>query len=520
MGKGAFGKVYKVTALDDKYEFACKIIKKNNLKDSDREIRLKNEINIQKDLENENIVHFYNYFQDNKNVYLLFELCPNNNLRTFLNKRKRLTELEVQIISIALINGLKYLKKNKIIHRDLKLSNIFIDEDMTIKIGDFGLSTILEYDEEIKFEKCGTPQYMAPEVINKKWYSYEVDIWSLGVIIYILLTGKFPFDSSKKNEIYKKILKNNYSFPEDVLISESSKELIKHILVLDTKKRLSLEQILEHDFFHQGISIPKLLPISSLNSPPTLDYIKKYIPDIDENGVSKKIINKEEIQEDEIKEDIFVLPEPKIWVKKYDYFPRFGYALLYNNGLYGAYFNDTTNILLNPNENEFYYMINTKDKNKCSKYKLNYYPKDIEKKVLLIQGFKDHLDGIIKTDLEGYFKASSEYNYDEENINIYDDEELENNNELIFVDYIFFSTITDVFCLSTGYNQFIFKDKTIMIVTKQEPLIITYFDESNNKYHDYDIILKNTYPEIRSKCESISLVILEIKMKEIILEKI
>ena len=117
-------------------------------------------------------------------------------MNEMLRRRKRLHELEVQCYTTQMINAMKYLHSHRIIHRDLKLGNLFLNDKMEIKLGDFGLATKLEFDGERKRTICGTPNYIAPEVLEGKGgHSYEVDIWSLGVIIYTLLVGKPPFET-------------------------------------------------------------------------------------------------------------------------------------------------------------------------------------------------------------------------------------------------------------------------------------------------------------------------------------
>ena len=126
-----------------------------------------------------------------------------------------------------MVSALKYMHAHKVIHRDLKLGNLFLNEKMQIKIGDFGLATKLEFDGDRKRTICGTPNYIAPEILEgKQGHSYEVDIWSLGVIIYTLLIGKPPFETSDVKTTYKRIKMNAYSFPEHVQISQQSRDLV------------------------------------------------------------------------------------------------------------------------------------------------------------------------------------------------------------------------------------------------------------------------------------------------------
>ena len=154
---------------------------------------------------------------------------------------------------MQIINSLKYLHAHRVIHRDLKLGNLFINDKMEVKLGDFGLATKLDFDGEKKRTICGTPNYIAPEVLEgKSGHSYEVDVWSLGVIIYTLIIGKPPFETSDVKATYKKIRMNAYSFPDHVHISEAARSLISSILIGDPSKRPTLDEVIMHPFLNHG----------------------------------------------------------------------------------------------------------------------------------------------------------------------------------------------------------------------------------------------------------------------------
>lgn len=181
---------------------------------------------------------------------------------------------------MQIINALKYLHAHRIIHRDLKLGNLFLNEKMEIKLGDFGLATKLDFDGEKKRTICGTPNYIAPEVLEgKSGHSYEVDVWSLGVIIYTLIIGKPPFETSDVKTTYKRIRMNAYSFPDHIIISDAARDLITQILNSDPKMRPTLDEIIGHEFLnHPGATIPKALPPSFLACPPSAQYIRQFMP--------------------------------------------------------------------------------------------------------------------------------------------------------------------------------------------------------------------------------------------------
>lgn len=155
---------------------------------------------------------------------------------------------------------------------------------MEVKIGDFGLATKLEFDGERKRTICGTPNYIAPEVLEgKQGHSYEVDVWSLGVIIYTLIIGKPPFETSDVKTTYKRIRMNAYSFPENVPISDTARDLITKILNNDPSKRPTMDEIMNHEFINNGGTIPRLLPASTLACPPSSTYIRQFLP-ANQNG--------------------------------------------------------------------------------------------------------------------------------------------------------------------------------------------------------------------------------------------
>jgi polo-like kinase 1 len=179
-----------------------------------------------------------------------------------------------------------------VIHRDLKLGNLFLNDKMEVKIGDFGLATKLEFDGERKRTICGTPNYIAPEVLEgKQGHSYEVDIWSIGVIIYTLIIGKPPFETSDVKTTYKRIRMNAYNFPDQVAITDAARDIITQILNNDPSKRPTVDEIMQHEWINHTGTIPRLLPASTLACPPSSTYIKQFLP---QNGVSGKRIDQQQ----------------------------------------------------------------------------------------------------------------------------------------------------------------------------------------------------------------------------------
>ena len=177
LGKGGFASVYEVFPMDAKQVSAVKIMYKSALSKPRAKQKLMNEVKIHKSLSHTNIVKFEHFFEDSNFLYIILEICTNQTLSDLLRRRKRLTEIEVQCYLYQVISALKYLHSHRIIHRDIKLGNIFLTETMEIKMGDFGLATKLEYDGERKRTICGTPNYIAPEILEGRFgHSYGVDI--------------------------------------------------------------------------------------------------------------------------------------------------------------------------------------------------------------------------------------------------------------------------------------------------------------------------------------------------------
>ena len=302
LGKGGFAHCYEFICQDNGKIFAAKIINKENIGSPSSRQKLYSEIKIHKSLHHNQIVTFEHSFEDDKNLYMLLELCQNQTLEELQRRRETLTELEIQCYIIQLIKGLQYLHSHKIIHRDLKLGNLFLTDKMELKIGDFGLATKLDYEGEIKKTVCGTRTYMAPEILSGE-YSYEVDIWSVAIIIYALFVGKTPFELDVPHKgdrislIEKNIKSLKYRFPEECKMSYVAQRLIRKILVKNRAERPTYEDILLDDFFSQNSAIPKLLPSSTLVEAPNLEYIKRFMPNIDENGICH--LHPKEQKEDE-----------------------------------------------------------------------------------------------------------------------------------------------------------------------------------------------------------------------------
>ena len=401
VGKGGFGTCYKVSIQkeDKKNVFLAKKLEYNET--TDREAIL------HKELEDDNIVKLHHYFtNDHKTLYLILDYCENRDLSTLVKKRKRLTEVEVQYYIVNLIKALKYLHyKKRIVHCDLKPGNIFLTDKLEVKLGDFGIAKKITLDFT-PINNGGTVYYMAPESLgNNKKCSFSIDIWAVGIIMYNLLTGKVPFHGNDRKETEKKIINDNFEFPQDIMISEIAKDLIIQILNKEPNNRPSLDQILKHQFFRMGRSIPKLLPRSFAYKQPSFDYICNFIFDVDENGMTRlpkenKILIDIIIENDKRNENVLIkkMNSSNVYVKECymnkHYIDKYGLAYILSNNFYGVCFRDGTKIICNPRTNNRLYIKN----GEIFKFNLNdedYFKnipnekvrKDIEKKVKLLQYF-------------------------------------------------------------------------------------------------------------------------------------
>lgn len=222
------------------------------------------EIEIHRSIQHEHIVRFYSYFEDHDFIYIILELCNKKSMMELHKRRKVLSEPEIRYYVRQIANACLYLHETKIIHRDLKLGNIFINDDMKIKLGDFGLATRIE-DAERKYTLCGTPNYLAPEILLKKGHSYQVDVWSLGCIVYTLAVGTPPFETPDLNNTYKRIKENRYTIPES--LSTPLRDFIESMLNATPELRPTMTSIL-NDQYLTGSYIPRSLPISCLTTAP------------------------------------------------------------------------------------------------------------------------------------------------------------------------------------------------------------------------------------------------------------
>lgn len=215
------------------------------------------ELQIHSKLSHPNIVAFHRAFSFTENTYVVLELCSSGSLADMLKRRKCVTMPEIRRFMIQVCGAVKYLHTRNIVHRDLKTGNLFLDDHMNIKVGDFGLAALLvsgkDMDAKRRTTMCGTPNYLAPEILEKgKGHNEKVDLWAIGIISYTLAVGKAPFHAASKEEIYKKLKTGEYSWPELSSItndiSADLRDLVSSLLVPE-ELRPCPDQIVSHPFF-------------------------------------------------------------------------------------------------------------------------------------------------------------------------------------------------------------------------------------------------------------------------------
>ncbi|XP_047387703.1 inactive serine/threonine-protein kinase PLK5 [Sciurus carolinensis] len=269
IGKGAFSRCYKLTDMSTSAVFALKVVPRGGAGRLPSRGKVEREIALHSRLRHRNIVAFHGHFSDRDHVYMVLEYCSRQSLAHVLKVRQTLTEPEVRYYLRGSISGLRYLHQRSIVHRDLKLSNLFLNKNMEVKIGDLGLAARVGPGGHCHRVLCGTPSLLAPEVVSRKGHSFLSDIWALGCIMYTVLTGTPPFVAASLSEMYQNIREGRYPEPAD--LSPHARRLIARLLAPDPAERPSLDHLLQDDFFTQGFT-PERLPPHSCHSPPLFTF--------------------------------------------------------------------------------------------------------------------------------------------------------------------------------------------------------------------------------------------------------
>jgi len=243
-------------------EYAIKIIDKTAL-ESDDQLALQNEVDILSQIDHPNIVKLHEIYDEKARFNLILELMTGGELFDRIVEKEHYSEKEAADTIRPVIDAIRYCHDMGVAHRDLKPENLLYtspDPSATLKITDFGLAKVL--NNELMTTACGTPGYVAPEILEGKGYSAAVDYWSIGVIIYVMLCGFPPFYEDTNEKLFDMIKKAQFEFPSPQWddISDYAKDLIKKLLISDPSKRLNAREILKHPWIVADVTPRKHLP--------------------------------------------------------------------------------------------------------------------------------------------------------------------------------------------------------------------------------------------------------------------
>ncbi|KAG8297899.1 hypothetical protein J6590_027060 [Homalodisca vitripennis] len=246
LGKGKFGNVYLAREKQSKFIVALKVLFKSQIQKAGVEHQLRREIEIQSHLRHPNILKLYGYFHDETRVYMILEYAPKGELYKELQSQpeKRFTEPRAASLVLQLANALHYCHAKNVIHRDIKPENLLLGGKGELKIADFGWS--VHAPSSRRDTLCGTLDYLPPEMVSGHPHDATVDIWSLGVLCFELITGKPPFEAATYDDTYYRIQRALYTFPP--YVSGLARDLISKLLVVDSQKRLPIAKVITHEW--------------------------------------------------------------------------------------------------------------------------------------------------------------------------------------------------------------------------------------------------------------------------------
>ncbi|XP_063073615.1 NUAK family SNF1-like kinase 1 [Engraulis encrasicolus] len=249
LGRGTYGKVKKAIERHTGRVVAIKSIRKDKIKEEQDMVHIRREIEIMSSLRHPHIITIYEVFENKDKIVIVMEYASKGELYEYISERRRLSERETRHFFRQIVSAVHFCHKNGIVHRDLKLENVLLDENCNIKIADFGLSNLYSKDK-LLHTFCGSPLYASPEIVNGRPYKGpEVDSWALGVLLYTLVYGTMPFDGADHKKLIRQISNGEYREPTQ---SSDARGLIRWMLMVNPERRATVEDIANHWWVNWG----------------------------------------------------------------------------------------------------------------------------------------------------------------------------------------------------------------------------------------------------------------------------
>ncbi|KAJ3449914.1 protein kinase [Anaeramoeba flamelloides] len=355
LGSGGYSKVKLAIHKKTKQKVAIKIISKKQLLTNNCSLpQMRREISIQKLIRHPNVIQIYDVYETDDNLFLVLEYISGGELFDYIINHKKVPSKEARSFFQQLIYTVEYIHSFSITHRDLKPENLLLDENLNIKIADFGLAKYMKKGNLLQ-TACGSPHYVAPEILKGKGYDgKKTDIWSCGVILYGLLCGQLPFNNKNNDKLLSSVRRGKYKIPKD--LSENEKHLLKKLLTVDPKHRIKIKEIKRHPYFTSNF------PTSYIPPMPSNNYGEELKKPLSEKQITLRIIGEIDLVCGMRPNDIInelKSTKPNITKAFYNYFQKYNKQTLNDDSSkYGNAYNNNNNLnfdknsYINPKKNE------------------------------------------------------------------------------------------------------------------------------------------------------------------------